>query len=51
MFCAYNVTLWRIRIILVGTETQQYVLCVLFSYMSLQTILYSVLNKNKYKVT
>ena len=37
MFSTYNLTLWRIRIIIVATETQQYILCVLFSYMSLQT--------------
>jgi len=45
MSSAYNVTLWRIRIILAGTETQQCVLCILFGYMSLQTILYSVEQK------
>jgi hypothetical protein len=49
IFSTYNITLWRIRRITVANETQQYILCVLFSYMSLQTIPYRVLNKNKYK--
>jgi hypothetical protein len=34
----YNVTLWRVRVITVAVETQQWVLSVLLSHMSLSTI-------------
>ena len=36
--CTFNVTLWRVRVTIVTVETQQYLLCVLFSYMSLSTV-------------
>jgi hypothetical protein len=47
--CTYNVTLWRVHVTLVAIETQQYVLYVLFSYMSLSAISkYWVLHKNAF---
>ena len=34
----YNVTLWHVRLTIVAVETQQCILCVLLSYMSLSTV-------------
>jgi hypothetical protein len=36
--CTCNVTMWRIRVTIVSVETQQCILCVLLSYMSLPTM-------------
>lgn len=36
--CKYNVTRWGGSVITVALRTQQCILCVLFSYMSLSTV-------------
>jgi hypothetical protein len=36
--CTYNVTFWRVRVTVVAAETQQCLLCVLVTYLSLSAV-------------